>query len=335
VLSELTHTGAHRVMVCFVSRQGRLYGVVVDRSGVRLCPLGDRAAAEEATHRLLADLDALAGRVLPTRLAEVIRGSLQRQLDVVNDQVLTGLRDVLCDVLGDEPGDGRGDAGVVVIPTRALSSLPWGMLPDLRGRPVTVAASASVWHRAVTTAATPEPPSVRPPLLVAGPNVPNAAAEVAEIARVHPRSSRLTGGDATVAATLAAIDGAPTAHLAAHGHHEPESALFSRLELADGPLMAYDIHGLRRPPRHVTLSACDVGRTTVNTGDEILGFTAALLYGGTSSVVASVARVTHDAAVEVMCGYHRAVASGVPPARALATAAAAAPLAPFVCFGAG
>ncbi|GAA5010798.1 CHAT domain-containing protein [Actinopolymorpha pittospori] len=319
----LTNSGAHRVMVCFVSRQGRLYGVVVGASGVRLCPLGDRAAAEEATHRLLADLDALAGRMLPARLEEVIRGSLDRQLDILTDHLLTGLRGEL------------GDADVVIVPTRALSSLPWGMLPDLRGRAVTVAASASVWHTATTAARTPDPSPTRPPLLVAGPDVPNAAAEVAEIATVHPRSARLTGDAATVAATLAAIDGAPTAHLAAHGHHEPESALFSRLELVDGPLMAYDIHGLRRPPRHVTLSACDVGRTTVSTGDEILGFTAALLYGGTSSVVASVARVAHDAAVEVMCGYHRAVAAGVSPARALATAATAAPLAPFVCFGAG
>ncbi len=82
-------------------------------------------------------------------------------------------------------------------------------------------------------------------------------------------------------ATLRALDGAPLAHLAAHGHHDRENVLFSRLDLADGPLMAYDIQRLAAAPRQVVLSACDVGRTVVRPGEEILGFTAALLYIGT------------------------------------------------------
>jgi CHAT domain-containing protein len=138
-----------------------------------------------------------------------------------------------------------------------------------------------------------------------------------------------------VAATLRGLDGAPVAHLAAHGHHEAENVLFSRLDLADGPLMAYDIQLLATPPRQVTLSACDVGRTEIRAGGEILGFTAALLYAGTRSVVSSVARVSHEAAAAVMTSYHHAVAAGEEPARALATASLAGPLAPFVCYGAG
>jgi CHAT domain-containing protein len=174
-----------------------------------------------------------------------------------------------------------------------------------------------------------------PPLLVAGPALDRADVEIGEIAKVYPGSRALTGAEATVAATLAGLDGAPIAHLAAHGHHEHENVLFSRLDLADGPLMAYDIQRLAAAPASVTLSACDVGRTVVTAGDEILGFTAALLYAGTASVVSSVARVTHDAAAEVMTGYHRALADGDQPARALAAASQADPFAPFVCFGAG
>jgi CHAT domain-containing protein len=174
-----------------------------------------------------------------------------------------------------------------------------------------------------------------PPLLVAGPDLDRAEEEIGEIAKVYPGSRALTGVEATVAATLAGLDGAPIAHLAGHGHHERDNVLFSRLDLADGPLMAYDIQRLNTPPAQVTLSACDVGRAVVRSGDEILGFTAALLYAGTSSVVSSVARVTHDAAASVMTGYHQAVAGGAQPARALADASLADPLAPFVCFGAG
>ena len=96
-------------------------------------------------------------------------------------------------------------------------------------------------------------------------------------------------------AALQALDGAPLAHLAAHGHHDQENFLFSRVDLADGPLMAYDIQQLTTAPRHVVLSSCDVGRTVVRPGEEILGFTAALLYIGTETVTASVTRVGDDA----------------------------------------
>jgi CHAT domain-containing protein len=115
--------------------------------------------------------------------------------------------------------------------------------------------------------------------------------------------------------------------------------LFSRLDLADGPLMAYDVQRLSVPPRQVVLSACDVGRAVVRPGDEILGFTAALLHIGTPTVISSVSRVTDEVAFDLMTAYHRALATGAGPARALALAATGAagddPLTPFVCFGAG
>ena len=120
---------------------------------------------------------------------------------------------------------------------------------------------------------------------------------------------------------LRALDGAPLAHLAAHGHHDRENVLFSRLDLADGPLMAYDVQRLSRPPRHVVLSACDVGRTVVRPGDEILGFTAALLHLGTPTVISSVSRVDDETALAIMTAYHRALSAGSRPAEALAQAA--------------
>ena len=122
----------------------------------------------------------------------------------------------------------------------------------------------------------------------------HAAGEVTEIAKVYP-DSRVARGGATVSATLRGLDSATLAHLVAHGHHERENVLFSRLDLADGPLMAYAIERLAAAPRQVVLSACDVGRTVVRPGEEILGFTAALLYVGTATVISSVARVADDA----------------------------------------
>ena len=89
--------------------------------------------------------------------------------------------------------------------------------------------------------------------------------------------------------------------------------------------MAYDIQQLTDAPRHVVLSACDVGRAVVRPGEEILGFTAALLYIGTATVTSSVTPVADDAAVGMMTAYHRLLAAGIRPAEALAGATAAEP----------
>jgi CHAT domain-containing protein len=99
--------------------------------------------------------------------------------------------------------------------------------------------------------------------------------------------------------------------------------------------MAYDVQQLAAAPRQVILSACDVGRSAVRPGEELLGFTAALLYIGTATVISSVARVADEAAVGVMTAYHRELAAGARPARALADAVLSEPLSPFVCFGSG
>ena len=327
----------------------RMLAVTIDPAGrLRLIRLGDFDAAAEAALRLTADLDALAGRRLPARLEAVIRESIRRQTLVLEAEVMTPLRPAL------------GRAGVVIVPVGALASVPWGMLPGLRGRPVTVCPSASSWLAAWraagrVAAADPTRAVTRSPVLVAGPGLRHALPEVSQIAAGYPGSRPLVAAAATVDATLRALDGAPLAHLAAHGYHDRENVLFSRLDLADGPLMAYDVQRLSRPPGHVVLSACDVGRTEVRPGDEILGFTAALLHLGTATVISSVSRVDDETALAIMTAYHRALSAGARPAEALARAAGqpspdddagpddAGPaglapdeaLTPFVCFGAG
>jgi hypothetical protein len=311
--SELT-------LVSILARNGEMHAVVLTGRSVHLIRLGDFGAAAEAALRLGADLDTLAGRRLPARMEAVIKESIRRQTDVLTAEVVAPMRRLL------------GDAGVVIVPTGPLACVPWNMIPDLRGRPVTVCPSASSW----LTAWRRRPPSgAAPPLLVAGPDLAHAAAEVSAIAKIYPGSRLLLAESATVSATLLGLDGSPLAHLAAHGHDERENFLFSRLDLADGPLMAYDIQQLTAPPGQVILSACDVGRSVVRPGEELLGFTAALLYIGTATVISSVARVADDAAVGVMTTYHQLLTAGVRPAKALAEAAAGEPFSPFVCFGSG
>ncbi|MET0133955.1 MAG: CHAT domain-containing protein, partial [Kibdelosporangium sp.] len=305
------------VMVSFATDGGKLWALVIRPGRPELVELGALATVSESLAKLHSDLDALCGRKLPAALDNVIRTSVRRQLSVLTTELVEPIRHML------------GDAEVVIVPTGALSAVPWGLLPDMVGRPVTVSPSASTWlsGRGTELAA----PSRR--LLVAGPDLAHANDEIQLLAEVYGDGAVLQGPNATVQSTLDALDGCTTAHFATHGHHERENVLFSRLDLTDGPLMAYDIHQLRSAPTHVVLSSCDVGQTVVRNGDEILGFTAALLYGGTRTVVSSVASVDDDAAVGVMAAYHRSLVNGQRPARALADAAVSQPMMPFVCFG--
>lgn len=337
-----------RTLVSLMSRRGRLVALVLRDGTARMVSLGSYEAAAEAQRRLLSDLDALAGRRLPERMAAVVQASVRRQLGVLSAEVLAPLRTVI------------GDTELVLVPTMALTALPWGLLPELAGRPVTVAPSATAWRSATEVRHArhrPAPPvGVGGPVraggshrrarggsagggprsvLVAGPGLAHADPEVAQLARIYPDAQLLDGSAATVPAALAALDGVPIAHFATHGHHDRENVLFSRLDLVDGPLMAYDLQQLAVPPEQVVLSACDVGRAVVRPGDELLGFTAALLYAGTAGVVSAVTRVPDEDAVRIMTAFHRELAAGAAPAAALAAATADEPHSSFVCFGSG
>ena len=324
-----------QVLVSLAVHDKQLLAVTIAGNKFRLTHLGHLAPVAEAARRLTADLDVLAGLHLPARLSAVISESVKRRVTELDAALLAPLRPVI---------GSASDLGVVLIPVGELAAIPWAMLPSLLGRPFTVCPSAAAWLSAVQasgqrTGLTPGQ-TAGSPLLVAGPGLGHAVSEVTGIAAIYPGSTPLTGADATVDATLRALDGTPLAHLATHGHHDHENVLFSRLDLADGPLMAYDVQGLSAPPRQVVLSACDAGRAVVRVGDELLGFTAALLHIGTPTVISSVTRVADEVAFGLMTAYHQILSTGTRPATALAlattsVATSGAPVTPFVCFGAG
>ena len=201
--------------------------------------------------------------------------------------------------------DGVGESRVVVSGTTALQGVPWGLLPALADRPVTSTPSARLWLR--SRAATAE--SDRRVMLV-GPGLGSGGAEVPAVAAQDPAAQVIDGADATVAASLAALDGAALAHVAAHGHFRDDSPLFSSLTLADGPLLVHDLQHLRRPPHRVVLSACESGVMAPVGDQELLGLAAALLSMGTAGVVSSLAEVDDAATVEVMVALHASLRAG-------------------------
>lgn len=185
---------------------------------------------------------------------------------------------------------------------------------------LSVSPSASSWLRARVT----EPPPGGRHVLVRGPGLATADAEVPELADRYATATLLEHDDASVPRVLEELDGATLAHIAAHGTFRADSPLFSSLRMADGPLIAHDFERLNRSPYRIILSSCDAARFATVGEDELLGL-ATVLPLGTAGMVASSAPVNDGAAVQLMLALHEGLAAGLPLAEALRDARAALP----------
>jgi hypothetical protein len=209
-----------------------------------------------------------------------------------------------------------GDGPVIIVPPGRLHAVPWSLLPALRDREVSVAPSARAW---LAARAAPVPPP-GDPVLVLGPGLGAAGAEVATLASQYPGATVLTGRAATARRVLAALAGAPCAHIAAHGTFRSDSPLFSSLRLADGPLTVHDLERLPSSPYRMILPSCDSGVLAAAGADELLGLAAALAPLGTAGIVASVVPVNDEATAGLMLALHRELRAGGTLAHALASA---------------
>jgi hypothetical protein len=324
-----------RVLVHYVPAGDDLRVVVVRAAHpprlLTLGPVLEEACGELAALRFaLRRLGRGTGSAAARALARANAGHAAARLDELLLAPLAGL-------LGD------GDGELVLIPTGELHAVPWGVLPTCIGRALSVAPSAALWLRGAERrrAAASAPGDL---LLAAGPGLPEAVAEVQALARGHAQATALMGDDAGVDAVAAALETATRAHIASHGTFRADNPLFSSLQLADGPLTVYDLERLRAAPVDMILSACDAGVTAVRPGDELMGFSGALIALGTSALIASIVPVPDEPTRRLMLALHEQLDAGHEPAPALARArvralgdsdADFATAAGFVCFGAG
>jgi tetratricopeptide (TPR) repeat protein len=199
-----------------------------------------------------------------------------------------------------------GDGPLVIVPPGKLHAIPWGLLPALRDRVVSVAPSATAWMRA-HTAAEPQRHNVT---LARGPGLASDGAEVPAVARMYNDVTVLAGTEATAEKVLYELDGAWLAHVAAHGVFRADSPLFSSLRMHDGPLTVYDFEQLRKAPYRMILSSCDSGALAPAGSDELLGLVSSLLPLGTAGIVAATLPLNDRAVVPVMVGLHRHLRAG-------------------------
>ncbi|GAB3448088.1 hypothetical protein GCM10027570_21260 [Streptomonospora sediminis] len=316
-----------RVFVRFVRLQGVDAAITVADGRALLHRLPSATATQDAVAKLA--YAARAGILTDPRdrsrdRACDRRGAIAAAADLVERLLIAPLADVL--------GSHRP---VVIVPSPPTHALPWGLLPSLRGREVSVAPSGRAWlaafrgGRAAACAAGSARPRV---LLAAGDEPAGAAAEVRALAAVHRHAALLHGPSARVQEVLRGLEAADIAHLAGHGSACPQTPMLSGVLVADGPLFAYDLERLTRAPDVTILSSCWVGCSAPASAGAPLGMPASLLAMGGRAVVAGVLPVSDHGITPAMLSFHAALRAGTGPARAVADHLADAG---FVCYGAG
>ncbi len=226
---------------------------------------------------------------------------------------------------------------LVLVPTGALHDVPWRAMPRLESQPFSVVPSADSWLRAESM-----PKDYRSLAAVIGPRLNFAGEEVVRVGGIYGAAANKEPASVDVA--LGEFESCDVLHVAAHGNLRDDNAVFSSLEMADGPLFVHQLENLHRLPSLIVLSSCSVGALGRLVGDEVLGFPAALLARGTRSLIASILPVEDEAAMDLMVALHSHLKTGLGPACALASAADEvrdksprhwAAAASFLCFGAG
>ena len=321
---------ADATLATFLPHARHLYAVVLGDRGGRVVRLGRLADIDALARRVRADLDAVTLPMAPA-MRQAVEGSLTAALAELDEALLGALAD---EVTHRRPGGqlrSRPPTRLVVVPSRVIAAVPFGMLPSRRGLATTVARTAMAWASAAA-----RPPVAQPQVLaIAGPDLRHADREVAEIGRLWS-APVVPSHQATRAEIVAGLVGRDLVHIAAHGQHHYQSPLFSTLRLSDGLAFAHELPDAGVTASHIVLSACEVGRATIRPGDESLGLTAVLLSMGVQTVVAAVARIPDELAAEAMTAYHRLLVTGIDSATALAQAIADHPTVAraFTCFGA-
>ncbi len=298
-----------RQLVAHARLDGRLYAVSVIGGRARLHDLGPVDDVNERIEAVTFSLHRL----------NRIQGSDESRIAAA--EMLYAFADELAEIVL-PPIVSESFDPVVIVPTAILHDVPWGLLPPLAGRSVSVNASVSAWGNAERTLR-----QRRGTLhdgieagFVAGPGLEFADVEVKHLAGGYVDPVVLVGEEATVEACTGLLSRAELVHIACHGSFRRDNPMFSSLHVADGPLNIYDLEGLARLPVVVVLSSCSVANAKVVQGGSLLGLANAFTTFGAASVIAPLTPISDAASVTVMDRLHRELVAGADPAAALAMA---------------
>jgi CHAT domain-containing protein/tetratricopeptide (TPR) repeat protein len=128
------------------------------------------------------------------------------------------------------------------------------------------------------------------------------------------------GAAATLDTLTGALQRAPGprfVHFAVHGFTDPATGFNSGIELADGPLTARQLLGLRLDCQLACLAACDTGVSERRPGDELLGLIRSAVYAGAPSVLASLWPVDQLSSAILLQHFYQQLLAGLSQSDAL------------------
>lgn len=306
-------------LISYVFSGDSLMALVATADRTSVVPIANWQRVHKAMPGLRAELD-MAASVRNGPLAGTVRTSLRNRLVSLSTDLLDG------------PAERAAARRLVITTPAILNGIPWSMLPAMRGRAFTLAASATRWVRQRAEL----PASSRRTSIgfATGPRVARGDEEVDLASSAW--NDAVLARQATVDDVADLAKRVDVLHIAAHGRHAVDNPMFSGLELADGTLFGYDIDRIDPVPSTVILSACEAGRSSVRWGEEAVGMTRIWLHAGTRCVIAAPVVVADDDACELLAAMHQGLAAGMPPSEALAAASHDTGIvAPFQAHGAG
>jgi CHAT domain-containing protein/tetratricopeptide (TPR) repeat protein len=215
------------------------------------------------------------------------------------------------------------DSDVLVVPDRALFSLPFAALRpggEWLGDRQSLIVSPSIRHylRAQRLSAPDQ-----------GMEILDTASDELQAVRLEVDSlaELLKGEPHTIHRpakrdTLLSLGPARLWHFAGHAQFRADNPFYSSLQLHDAPVFAADLRTRRVAVRLVTLSACHSAGGASAPGEEFSGIVRSLLEMGARSVIAALWPVADESAAHWMCAFYRRWLAGEPLTRALQEAQA-------------
>ncbi len=320
-----------------------------------------------------ASLAAMAGKLPPATAIvyfHVLRASLLigvlsgRGLDAVESGLGEAALNAAVEAVPDDMGAGRnsrtlsalfdhllrpvwdhleGIDTLVIVPDKALNSVPFAALVDSRtgsylveSKTLIFAPSATTYYQALERDRDTAPSEAR--FLLVGseaggreeelPELLGVREEINQIAKIHrhARVSILLGDSATKAAFLKQAGHATHLHFAGHALGNARHPEFSRLLLAPSPNRAGALYASEISSRDfgslrlVVLAACQTGAGPIHRGEGILGLTRSFLAVGAPAVASNLWAVDDVTAASFFPRYHRFLEDGQDPFSALRSA---------------
>jgi hypothetical protein len=208
---------------------------------------------------------------------------------------------------------------LLVVPVGVASLIPWYACSGPSGRPLvenTTITTAPTLAWATTKAVSADGGS---PIGFFHPGDPDSQ-DWLNLEPDRRAFANHTGGEPlnspNLASTLDALEGdASIGHFSCHAGYNTSDPLGSAIQLAE-PVTLRDLHGLKRCPPLINLSACETGIPDLTRSEQALSFPTSFLRAGANQVIGTLWPIRNDIATAFNTAFYTQLNNGSNPAAA-------------------